>query len=59
MVSSYPYIVRGIAKGGTVTYNCPSPEWAVRKHRDMVVRELADVTIGQPPLKWSALWYGF
>ena len=42
------YIVRGIAKGGTVTYNCPTPEWAVRKHRDMVASKLSDVTITGP-----------
>jgi len=45
---SHIYIVRGIAKGGTVTYRCPSPEWAVRKYRDMVARKLSDVTITGP-----------
>lgn len=44
----YPYVVRGISKNRTVTYNCPSPEWAVRKHRDMVASGLADVTITGP-----------
>jgi hypothetical protein len=42
------YIVRGVAEGGTVTYKCPSPEWAVRKHRDMVTSRLSDVTITGP-----------
>jgi hypothetical protein len=45
---SHPYIVRGVAKGGTVTYNCATPEWAVRKHRDMITRGLSDVTITGP-----------
>ena len=42
------YIVRGIAKGGTVTYNCPTPEWAVRKHRDLITSGLSNVTITGP-----------
>ena len=42
------YIVRGSAKGGTVTYNCPSPEWAVRKHRDLTQRDLVNVMITGP-----------
>lgn len=42
------YIVRGTAKNGTVTYNCPTPEWAVRKHRDLTARNLIDVTITGP-----------
>ena len=45
---SHPYIVRGVVKGGTVTYNCPTPEWAVRKHRDMITRGLSEVTITGP-----------
>ena len=48
MESNPVYIVRGVTKGGTVTYRCPSPEWAVRKYRDMVARELSDVTITGP-----------
>jgi hypothetical protein len=48
MKPSHVYIVRGVAKGRTVTYKCPSPEWAVRKHRDMVTSDLVDVTITGP-----------
>ena len=48
MESNPVYIVRGVTKGGTVTYRCPSPEWAVRKYRDMVARKLSDVTITGP-----------
>lgn len=48
MKSNHPYIVHGVAKNGTVTYNCPTPEWAVRKCRDMVARELSGVTITGP-----------
>lgn len=48
MEPSYVYIVRGVAKGGTVTYRCPTPEWAVRKYRDMVVLDLTSVTITSP-----------
>lgn len=42
------YIVRGVAKRGNVTYNCPSPEWAVRKYRDLQQREWAELTITGP-----------
>ena len=45
---SHIYIVRGIAKGGTVTYRCPSPEWAVRKYRDLITGGLSNVTITGP-----------
>lgn len=49
------YIVRGFSKHGTVTYNCPSPEWAVRKYRDLTSQELADVTITGPDGRMLAL----
>ncbi len=42
------YIVRGVAKTGNVTYNCPSPEWAVRKYRDLQQRDWAKLTITGP-----------
>jgi hypothetical protein len=42
------YIVRGVAKRGNVTYNCPSPEWAVRKYRDLQHREWVELTITGP-----------
>jgi hypothetical protein len=42
------YIVRGTAKNGTVTYKCPTPEWAVRKYRDLTARNLTDVEITGP-----------
>ena len=42
------YIVRGNASNGTVTYNCPTPEWAMRKYRDLTTLELKDVTITGP-----------
>ena len=42
------YVVRGTAKNGTVTYNCPTPEWAVRKNRDLIQSGLASITITGP-----------
>ncbi|MCJ2019526.1 hypothetical protein MKK84_19150 [Methylobacterium sp. E-065] len=42
------YIVRGVAKRGNVTYNCPSPEWAVRKYRDLQQRDWVELTITGP-----------
>ena len=42
------YVVRAVFKQGTVTHNCPSPEWAVRKYRDAVERGLTDITITDP-----------
>ncbi|TXN17180.1 hypothetical protein [Methylobacterium sp. WL103] len=31
-----------------MTYNCPTPEWAVRKNRDLIQSKLTDVTITGP-----------
>ncbi|MCJ2009200.1 hypothetical protein [Methylobacterium sp. J-092] len=45
---SHPYVVRGVSKNNTITYNCPTPEWAVRKHRDLIESKLSDVTIMGP-----------
>lgn len=45
---SHPYVVRGVSNNGTVTYNCSTPEWAVRKLRDMIESKLSDVTITGP-----------
>ena len=42
------YIVHGFGTGGTVTYHCPSPEWAVRKYRDLIAGERSGVTITGP-----------
>lgn len=48
MAPNHPYVVRGTSKNGSVTYLCPTPEWAVRKHRDLMTSGLSDVTITGP-----------
>ena len=48
MEEPHLYIVSGTAINGTITYRCPTPEWAVRKHRDLTARKLLDVTITGP-----------
>ena len=42
------YVVRGAAKHGTVTYNCPTIEWALRKLRDSTTAQCKDITVTEP-----------
>lgn len=42
------YVVRGVAQKGTVTYNCPSAEWALRKLRDFKAAERQNITVTDP-----------
>lgn len=42
------YVVRGSRSKGTVTYNCPTPEWALRKLRDFKAAKYEDITITAP-----------
>ena len=34
MKTTPPFVVRAKRSHGTVTYNCPTPEWALKKLRD-------------------------
>lgn len=43
-----PYVVRGIAKNGIVTYRCPTADWALRKLRDSQTAERRDITVTGP-----------
>ena len=46
------YVVRGSRSRGTITYNCPTTEWALRKLRDFKAVGYTDITVtdsdGQP-----------
>ena len=42
------YVVRGVAPKGTVTYNCPTAAWALRKLQDFKAAERQDITITDP-----------
>jgi hypothetical protein len=42
------YVVRGVAKHGTITYNCPTPEWALRKLRDFKAAQYQDISVVDP-----------
>jgi hypothetical protein len=39
------YVVRGVAKSGTITYNCPTVEWTLRKLRDFKAAGRQDITV--------------
>ena len=42
------YVVRAQSRGGTVTYNCPTPEWALRKLRDFKNSQYTDIVAVDP-----------
>ena len=43
-----PYVVRGVAKHGIITYRCPTADWALRKLRDFEAAERQDITVTDP-----------
>lgn len=52
------YVVRASRAKGTVTYNCPTPEWALRKLRDFIAAHYKDISVTDPdgrPLSEAAL----
>jgi hypothetical protein len=42
------YVVRGVTPKGTVTYNCPTAEWALRKLCDFRSAERRDISVTDP-----------
>ena len=42
------YRVSGTARSGRRTYNCPTPEWALRKVTDFKVAEYRDIDVTNP-----------
>ena len=42
------YIVRGTAKKGTITYKCPTADWALRKLRDFQAAGHQDISATDP-----------
>lgn len=42
------YVVRGFTAHGSVTYKCPTAEWALRKVRDFTAAERRDITVLGP-----------
>ncbi|MGU3540390.1 hypothetical protein [Methylobacterium sp. A54F] len=43
-----PYIVSAAYRAGTVTYRCPTPEWALKKARDFERVGYTGMTITGP-----------
>ncbi|WP_342111223.1 hypothetical protein [Methylobacterium sp. SI9] len=42
------YVVRGAAKNGTITYKCPTADWALRKLRDLTAAGRQNITVTDP-----------
>jgi hypothetical protein len=42
------YTVRGVRANGSVTYQCPTADWALRKLRDFTAKEYSDITVLDP-----------
>ena len=42
------YVVRSVRPNGSVTYNCPTAEWALRKLRNFVDSGDTDITVLDP-----------
>jgi hypothetical protein len=42
------YVVRGVARHGTITYNCPTADWALRKLRDFKAADYQDIIAVDP-----------
>ena len=45
---SAPFVVKGERRNGTVTYLCPSPEWALRKLADFAQAGYAGISATGP-----------
>jgi hypothetical protein len=48
MDRSHFYVVRSVRSHGSVTYNCPTAEWALKKLRDFIARGDRDITVLDP-----------
>lgn len=42
------YAVRGVRANGSVTYQCPTAEWALKKLRDFTAKGYSDITVLDP-----------
>lgn len=48
MTTTPPFIVRAKRPRGTVTYNCPTPEWALKKLRDFQAVSYENISVTGP-----------
>lgn len=42
------YVVRGVAKNGTITYKCPTADWTLKKLRALKAAGRQDITVTDP-----------
>jgi hypothetical protein len=42
------YVVRGARSNGTVTYNCQTSEWALKKLRDFTAKGYSNIIVMDP-----------
>ena len=42
------YAVRGMRGNGSVTYRCPTADWALKKLRDFIAKGYSDITVLDP-----------
>jgi len=48
MDRSHIYVVRSVRSHGSVIYNCPTADWALKKLRDFTARGDRDITVLDP-----------
>ncbi|MCJ2140061.1 hypothetical protein [Methylobacterium sp. E-066] len=48
MTTAAPFIVKAKRSHGTVTYNCPTPEWALKKLRDFQAASYENISVTGP-----------
>jgi hypothetical protein len=48
MTTAAPFIVKAKRSYGTVTYNCPTPEWALKKLRDFQTVSYENISVTGP-----------
>ena len=48
MSAPNPFVVRACVPHGTITYNCPTAEWALRKLRDFHAAGYQSITVAAP-----------
>ncbi|SFM88770.1 hypothetical protein [Methylobacterium pseudosasicola] len=48
MTTAPPFAVRAKRPHGTVTYNCPTPEWALKKLRDFQSVSYENISVTGP-----------
>ena len=42
------YVVRGVRTNVSITYQCPTADWALKKLRDFTMKGYSDITVSDP-----------